>query len=85
VLIDRGATEITVVTPYPEGAVSRTVFSPELPPSVPPHVRLRLIYPERRLSMGRFDFAPASLEEALTMRHVERVIEPGESVARAAS
>jgi predicted acylesterase/phospholipase RssA len=83
VLVERGATEITVVTPYPEGAVSRTVFSPERPPSVPRHVRLRLIYPERRLSGGRFDFSPASLEEALTVRHVERVIEPGEVVARA--
>ena len=43
VLVARGATDVTVVTPYPDGGVSRTVFSPELPPVVPPHVRLRLV------------------------------------------
>jgi predicted acylesterase/phospholipase RssA len=74
-LISRGATELTVVTPYVDGAVSRTMFSPELPPRVPPHVRLRLIYPERPLQQRRFDFAPGPLEEALTMPHCERIIE----------
>ena len=76
VLVDRGATDITVVTPYPEGAVSRTVFSPEVPPTAPPHVRLRLVYPKRRLRLGRFDFDPTAIEEALAMEHEERVIEP---------
>jgi predicted acylesterase/phospholipase RssA len=74
-LVARGATELTVVTPYLNGAVSRTMFSPELPPSVPPHVRLRLIYPERPLQQRRFDFAPGPLEEALTMPHCERIVE----------
>lgn len=74
-LVERGADNITVVTPYMHGAVSRTMFSPELPPSAPSHVRLRLISPERPLSQKRFDFAPGPLEEALSMPHVERVIE----------
>lgn len=74
-LLARGVDEITVVTPYPEGAVSRTLFERERPPTVPPHVRLRLIYPERPLKQRRFDFAPGPLEEALTMPHRIKVLE----------
>ena len=75
-LVARGADDITVVTPYLDGAVSRTLFLPEEPPTAPPHVRLRLIYPGRPLSQTRFDFAPGPLEEALGMPHQERIIEP---------
>jgi NTE family protein len=74
-LVRRGADDITVVTPYPNGAVSRTLFSEEAPPSAPRHVRLRLIYPVRRLSQRRFDFAKGPLEEALSMPHETRVID----------
>lgn len=75
-LLARGADDITVVSPYADGAVSATLFEDSRPPTVPPHVRLRLIWPERTLSIGRFDFSPEPLEEALTMPHVERIIEP---------
>jgi predicted acylesterase/phospholipase RssA len=75
-LVARGADDITMVTPYPEGAVARTIFAPEAPPTAPSHVRLRLIYPVRRLSQRRFDFAKGPLEEALAMPHETRVIEP---------
>jgi NTE family protein len=78
-LLAKGASELTVVTPYVDGAVSRTMFSAERPPIVPPHIRLRLIYPERALQQRRFDFAPGPLEEALTMPHCERIIEPAGS------
>jgi NTE family protein len=84
-LVERGATDITVVTPYPEGAVSRTVFSPELVPQVPPHVTLRLIYPKRRLRLGRFDFDRELIEEALSMEQEERVVAasaPGENARK---
>jgi predicted acylesterase/phospholipase RssA len=74
-LVARGADDITVVTPYPKGGVARTIFAPELVPTVPKHVRLRVIYPERALSQKRFDFAPGPLEEALSMPHTELVIE----------
>jgi NTE family protein len=45
---------------------------------VPPHVRLRLIWPERPLKLGRFDFDHGRIEDALSMPHVERVLEPTE-------
>jgi NTE family protein len=83
-LVDRGATDITVVTPYPEGAVSRTVFSPELVPKVPPHVTLRLVYPKRRLRLGRFDFDQELIEEALTIEQEERVFPASESEKKSA-
>ncbi len=83
-LVARGADEITVVTPYAEGAVSRTMFDAERPPAAPPHVRLRLIYPERPLRQRRFDFAPGPLEEALAMPHRVRIVEPS-SPRRSAS
>jgi len=73
-LVARGATEITVVTPYLDGAVSETMFVAERPPTVPGHVRLRLISPARRLAQKRFDFSPGPLEEALGMPHVEKVV-----------
>lgn len=74
-LIARGADDITMVTPYPHGGVARTLFDPEQIPTVPPHVRLRLIYPIKRLAQKHFDFAPGPLEEALSMPHEIRVIE----------
>lgn len=74
-LVARGADDITVVTPYMNGAVSRTMFSPERPPTAPSHVRLRLISPKRPLSQKRFDFAPGPLEEALAMPEVEQIVE----------
>lgn len=77
-LLARGATEVTVITPYQEGAVSPTLFERERPPTVPRHVRLRLIWPERPIRLGRFDFDHARLEEALTMPHVEHVLEATE-------
>src|SRR6185437_78939 len=75
-LVARGATEITVVTPFPEGAVARTMFSTEGPLAPRPGVRLRVIYPERPLSIGRFDLSRERLEEALSMPHRERIIDP---------
>ena len=42
---------------------------------MPPHVRLRILCPERPLSQRRFDFAKGPLEEALAMPHREIVIE----------
>lgn len=77
-LLTRGATDITVITPYMRGAVSPTLFEAERPPTVPGHVRLRLIHPVRPIRLGRFDFTPHLLEEALTMPHVEIVQEPTE-------
>jgi predicted acylesterase/phospholipase RssA len=79
-LLARGVTDLTVVSPYMHGAVSPTLFERERPPTVPPGVRLRLIWPERPLTIGRFDFDPGRLEEALTMDHVERVFEPREAL-----
>jgi predicted acylesterase/phospholipase RssA len=75
-LVHRGADEITVVTPFTNGAVARTMFTPEGPLHPHPHVRLRLVYPERPLSIGRFDLDPERIEEAMQMPHVVRVIEP---------
>jgi NTE family protein len=75
-LLDRGVAEITVVTPYRGGAVSPTLFERERTPRVPPHVRLRLIYPERPIRLRHFDFDPERLEDALSMPYVEEVIEP---------
>lgn len=74
-LVARGADDITMVTPYTEGRVASTIFAPETRPMVPPHVRLRILFPERPLSQKRFDFAPEPLEEALGMPHREVVIE----------
>lgn len=74
-LTARGADDITMVTPYTEGRVASTIFAPETRPSVPPHVRLRILCPERPLSQKRFDFAEGPLEEALAMPHREIVIE----------
>lgn len=73
-LVARGATEITVVTPFPGGAVARTMFSAEGPLRPRPGVRLRVLYPARPLSIRRFDLSRARLEEALAMPHVERVV-----------
>jgi len=74
-LLARGVTDLTVVSPYLHGAVSPTLFERERPPTVPPGVRLRLIWPSETLRIGRFDFDRQRLEEALTMPAVERVIE----------
>ena len=75
VLVARGATDITVISPYPRGAVSRTLFSEEAVPRAPRHVRLHLVYPERRLRQKRFDFTEGPLEEALSMPQLEETIE----------
>lgn len=74
-LVARGADDITMVTPYTEGRVASTIFAPETRPAVPPHVRLRILCPERPLSQKRFDFAKEPLEEALGMAHREIVVE----------
>jgi NTE family protein len=74
-LVARGATDITVVTPFPGGAVACTMFSPEGPLRPRPGVRLRVLYPARPLSIRRFDLTPSRLEEALAMPHVERIVE----------
>jgi NTE family protein len=76
VLVARGATEITVVSPYAEGAVSPTLFERERAPRVPASVKLRLIWPERAIRLRHFDFDPVRLEEALTTPYVERTLEP---------
>jgi predicted acylesterase/phospholipase RssA len=73
-LVARGATEITVVTPFTGAAVAQTMFATEVPLHPRPGVRLRVLYPERPLRIGRFDFTPAHLEEALTMPHREQII-----------
>lgn len=83
-LVARGATEITVVTPFAGGAVARTMFTPEGPLHPRPGVRLRVIYPERPLSIGRFDFAPERVEEAIMMPHREQVLPPLAAEARPA-
>jgi len=83
-LVARGATDITVISPFPEGRIARTLFSPEEPPRAPPHVRLRLIFPERPLRQRNFDFAPGPLEEALTMPHKELILEPSVRPTRTA-
>lgn len=75
-LTARGADDITVITPFPHGAVARTMFTPEGPLHPRPGVRLRVIYPERPLSIGRFDLDPGRIEEALAMPHRELIIEP---------
>lgn len=75
-LIARGATDITVVTPFTGGAVARTMFSTEGPLHPRPGVTLRVLYPERPLSIGRYDFDKGRLEEALLMPHREIVIPP---------
>jgi predicted acylesterase/phospholipase RssA len=73
-LVARGADDITMVTPYTEGRVASTIFAPETRPVVPPHVRLRILCPERPLSQKRFDFAEGPMEEALGMPHTEIVV-----------
>jgi NTE family protein len=78
VLLDRGATEITVISPYADGAVSPTLFERERAPRVPAHVRLRLIWPERNIRLRHFDFEPGRLEECLSTPFVEQTFEPGE-------
>ncbi len=75
-LAARGATEITVVTPFAEGAVAQTMFAAEAPLRPRVGVRLRVLYPERALSIGRFDFSRERMEEALAMPHRERILDP---------
>ena len=75
-LVARGATDITVVTPFSGGAVAQTMFAAEGPLRPRSGVRLRVLYPARPLSIGRFDFSLARIEEALGMPHAERVIGP---------
>jgi len=75
-LAARGAEEITVITPFSEGRIARTLFSPEEFPRVSQAVRLRVLFPEKPLRQRRFDFEPGPLEEALTMEHREVILEP---------
>jgi len=75
-LIARGADEITVITPFADGRVAPTMFATERPLASQSSVRLRVIYPQRPLSLGRFDFDAGRMEEALSMPHEELVIEP---------
>nr|WP_240806675.1 patatin-like phospholipase family protein [Polyangium spumosum] len=75
-LVARGATDITVISPFAGGKIARTLFSPEAPPTAPPHVRLRLLFPERPLRQRHFDFDPGPMEEALTMPHRSVIVEP---------
>jgi predicted acylesterase/phospholipase RssA len=74
-----GATDITLVTPYPDGGISTTLFAPERPAVGVRGARLRVIFPAERLRQRRFDFAPEPLEEALTAREVVRVIDTTEA------
>lgn len=83
-LLARGATDITVVTPYANGAVSPTMFEREQTPCVPGDVRLRLISPERTIRLRHFDFDPGRLEEALTMPWVVTTLEAARSSSEAA-
>jgi NTE family protein len=71
-LVARGATDITVITPFAGGRVARTMFSDEGPLAPRPGVRIRVISPARPLTIGRFDLDPAHVEEALAMPHVEQ-------------
>lgn len=75
-LAARGATEITVITPFPEGRIARTLFAREERPKAPRNVRLRVLFPERPLRQKSFDFTPGPLEEALTAPHREVIISP---------
>lgn len=71
-LVARGATHVTVVTPHAAGTVYSKLFEPLAPPSVPPHVELRVIRPARQLRLKSFDFDRERLEEALSMPHDSR-------------
>lgn len=73
-LLARGADDLTIITPYVGGVVAQTLFDAERAPKVPRDVRLRIISPLRTLSLGRFDFDPARLDEALTIPHVEEIV-----------
>lgn len=84
-LIARGASDITVITPFAGGAVARTMFSREAPLLAHPEVRIRVLYPERPLAVGRFDFDPERLEQALTMPHRELVLSNGIASRRASA
>lgn len=75
-LAARGATDITVVTPFVQGHVAASMFTDEAPLRPRKGVRYRVLSPERPLSIGRFDLAPDRIEEALGMPHVETIIEP---------
>jgi NTE family protein len=72
-LCARGATEITVVTPFSGGRVAQTMFADEGPLGARAGVRIRVLSPARPLSIGRFDLSRERLEEALEMPHVETI------------
>jgi hypothetical protein len=74
-----------VITPFAGGAVARTMFSREAPLLARPEVRIRVLYPERPLAVGRFDFDPERLEQALTMPHRELVLSNGIASRRASA
>ncbi|MFO0551909.1 MAG: patatin-like phospholipase family protein [Polyangiaceae bacterium] len=75
VLLERGARDITVVTPYPNGAVSPTLFERTQTPRVPAGVRLRLLSPKEPLRLRHFDFDPGRLDEALEAPFTEEIID----------
>lgn len=77
-LVARGAREITVVTPFPKGVVAHTMFARERRLPSARGVRVRVIYPERPLAIGRFDFDPDRLEDAIRMPHRMDEITRGE-------
>ncbi|MBK8941539.1 MAG: patatin-like phospholipase family protein [Polyangiaceae bacterium] len=74
-LIARGATDITIVTPYQGGAVSPTLFERERTPRPPEGVTLRLVSPTSPIRLRHFDFDPDRLEEALNMPFSIEIIE----------
>ena len=77
-LVARGATEITVITPFSHGTVARTMFSANGPPSARPGVRLRVLFPEWPLSIGRFDLDRGRMEDAFATPYREIVIDRAE-------
>ena len=69
-LLARGADDITVITPFAGGAVAHGPCSrPRARCAPPPHVRLRVLYPERPLSLGRFDFSRSGSRRRWSMPH----------------
>lgn len=70
-LVSRGATDITVITPHADGSIYRALRRGFEPFELPPHVRLRVLFPKRRLRLKSFDFDPERVTEALEMDHAE--------------
>lgn len=73
-LVSKGAREITIVTPFANAKVARTMFADEGPFDPHPSIPIRILYPARPLSIGRFDFAPERIEEAIAMPYEELLL-----------